>query len=100
MTFLVDKNVINVADLTVGWIIDILLIEVRHGCASGQCSEDFGRPRGHRCRLLRPGRYTNPHCEYGCRDDLSHDLFSPQGLDVRRGVIARLSHALLSDGIK
>jgi uncharacterized protein YjbJ (UPF0337 family) len=66
ITGLVDKNVIDVADLIVGGIIDILLVKVGHGGPGGQSGEDLGGPRGHRRRLLRQGRYTDPHSEYGC----------------------------------
>ena len=54
VTGLVDKNVIDVADLIVGGIIHILLIEAGHGGPGGQCCEDLG------CRLLRQGRYGEP----------------------------------------
>jgi hypothetical protein len=85
---LADKNVIDITDLIIGGIIDSLLIEVSHGSAGGHFCEDLGGPRSHWRRLLRHGRYTDPHCEHGCcgcRDELSHVLLSPQGLGVRRG---------------
>jgi hypothetical protein len=31
-TFLVDQNVIDVANLVIGRIIDILLVKIRHWC--------------------------------------------------------------------
>jgi hypothetical protein len=41
ITGLVDKNVIDVADLIVGGIIDILLVKVGHGGPGGQSGEDL-----------------------------------------------------------
>jgi hypothetical protein len=58
MAFLVDQNVINVADLVVRRIVNILLVEIGYRGARRQPGEDLRGPSGRRSRLLGEGRRT------------------------------------------
>src|SRR5262245_15306673 len=71
-TFLVDQNVIDLADLVVRWIINVLLVEVGHGRPNGHPGEDLSGARCHWRRLLRNGRSANANCKYDNWDDFSH----------------------------
>jgi hypothetical protein len=60
-TFLVDQNVIDIADLVVGRIINTLLVEIGHSGAGGLSDEDLRGPSGRWCRLLGEGRRSDGH---------------------------------------
>src|SRR6267378_1531032 len=76
-TFLVDQDVIDLADLIVRRIVNVLLVEVGHGGPGRQPGKDLSRPRSHCRGLLRDGRSTDADCKCDSWDDLSHDASAP-----------------------
>src|SRR6266481_6213556 len=76
-TFLVDQDVIDLADLIVRRIVNVLLIEVGHGGPGRQPAKDLSGPRSHWRGLLRNGRSTDADGKCDSWDDLSHDRSAP-----------------------
>src|SRR6266850_7419992 len=76
-TFLVDQDVIDLADLIVRRIVNVLLIEVGHGGPGRQPGKDLSGPRSHWRGLLRNGRRTDADGKCDSWDDLSHDRSAP-----------------------
>src|SRR5271170_4529516 len=94
-TFLVDQNIIDVANLVIGRIIDILLVKIRHRGAGWQPSEDLSGPSGRRRRLLGEGRRTDRHCEQGVAEMIVFMFGDPSLLEGIADGILSASHRVL-----